>query len=86
MYKHNLLRRDVNRDDCVILLRRDVSGDVLMYRHAVSYRICVRDKHTFVSYNDTYDNKILYGRTNVPVHMIAMRDSVSYDGHTFILY
>ena len=66
MYKHDLLRRDVSRD-------------VLMYRHAVSYRICVRDKHMFVSYNDTYDNEILYGRTDVLVHIHGMRGSVSYE-------
>ena len=57
-----------------------------MHRHAVSCRACVCNKHTFVLYNDTYDDEILYGRTDVPIHMTGMRDSVSYDGHTFILY
>ena len=49
-----------------------------MHRHAVSCCACVRDKHMVVLYNDMYDNKIVYGLTDVPIHMNGMRDSVSY--------
>ena len=39
----------------------------------------VRNEHTFILYNDTYDNEILYGRTDVLVHIHGMRISVSYE-------
>ena len=65
-----------------------VRTDVLI--HSVSYNghtfilydncyARVRNEHTFISYNDTYDNEILYGRTDVLVHIHGMRDSVSYE-------